>query len=175
MKRLLPLVFALACLSATLSGQQQGKDYSYDNPEALIRDVYKSVSAKDGQSVDWERLKSMFLEEAVVILRTAPDKLSQFTVDGFISDFQSFYQEPRVKESAGFEERIISMKSMIYKDIAFIATVYSAAITGRNAPPSRGVDFWLLNKKDGKWKISSVINEVIPPGQELPDEPAWKF
>ena len=67
------------------------------------------------------------------------------------------------------------VKSMVYKDIAFIATVYSAAIIGREAPQTRGVDLWLLNKKDGFWKITSVINEVIPPGEELPDDPEWRI
>jgi hypothetical protein len=42
-------------------------------------------------------------------------------------------------------------------------------------PPTRGVDFWLLAKKDGLWKRTSVVKEVIPAGQELPDEPEWKF
>jgi hypothetical protein len=61
------------------------------------------------------------------------------------------------------------MKTMVYMDIAFIATVYSAAIVGSERPPTRGVDLWLLRKKDGIWKITSVVNEVIPVGQELPD------
>jgi hypothetical protein len=116
----------------------------------------------------------MFIDEAVVILRTGPAESKQFSVGGFIQDFRDFYEYPEVKAS-GFEEKILSMKSMVYKDIAFIATIYSAAITGREVPPQRGVDLWLLNKKEGLWKITAVINEVIPPGQELPDEPEWKF
>jgi hypothetical protein len=64
---------------------------------------------------------------------------------------------------------------MVYKDIAFIATVYSAEIIGSQRPPTRGVDLWLLGKKNGLWKITSIVNEVIPAGQELPDEPEWKF
>jgi hypothetical protein len=64
---------------------------------------------------------------------------------------------------------------MVYNDIAFVATEYSAAITGSTRPPSRGIDLWLLAKKDGLWKITSVVNEVIPAGQELPDLPEWKF
>jgi len=75
----------------------------------------------------------------------------------------------------GFEEKILGMKSMIYKDIAFISTIYSAAITGSQRPATRGVDLWLLSKQDGLWKITSIVNEVIPAGQELPDVPEWKF
>jgi hypothetical protein len=165
----------MASLAVSLAnGQQQDNNSWYETPVALIEDIYRSVSKTDSGTVDWERVKSMFIDEAVIILRTAADKSTQFTVDEFIQDFKDFYEYPEVKAS-GFEEKILSMKSMVYKDIAFIATVYSAAIIGREAPQTRGVDLWLLNKKDGFWKITSVINEVIPPGEELPDDPEWRI
>jgi hypothetical protein len=47
----------------------------------------------------------------------------------------------------GFAEKILRMNSIVYKDIAFIATVYSAEITGSQRPPTRGIDLWLLAKK----------------------------
>jgi hypothetical protein len=171
-------LFFLCCVAffsgSFVKSQQPEKDSWYETPVELIKDIYKAVSAKNSQSVDWGRVRSMFIDEAVVILRTSRDKSTQFTADGFIQDFKDFYQDPRVKES-GFEEKILSMKTMAYMDIAFIATVYSAAIVGSERPTTRGVDLWLLRKKDGIWKITSVVNEVIPAGQELPDEPEWKF
>jgi len=144
------------------------------SPEDLIKDIYVAVSGKNSEAVDWQKVKSMFLDEAVVVLRTSKDKSTQFTVDGFIQDFKDFYQIPEVKAN-GFAEKIISMKSMVYKDIAFIGTVYSAAVTGSQRPPSRGVDLWVLSRHNGQWKIASIVNEVIPAGQELPDVPEWKF
>ena len=100
------------------------------------------------------------------------DKSTQFTANGFLQDFKDFYQ---LEINPMASEKILSMKSMVYKDIAFIATVYLAEITGSQRPPTRGVDLWLLAKKDGLWKITSIVNEVIPAGEELPDEPEWKF
>jgi hypothetical protein len=174
MKRLI-LLLCLASLSfGLLNGQQSGNDPWYKTPEELIRDIYVAVSAKNSESVDWQKVRSMFIDEAVVVLRTSRDKSTQFTADGFIQDFKDFYQYPEVKTN-GFGEKILKMKSMVYKDIAFIATVYSAEIIGSQRPPTHGVDLWLLGKKDGLWKITSIMNEVIPAGQELPDEPEWKF
>jgi 6-phosphogluconolactonase/glucosamine-6-phosphate isomerase/deaminase len=144
------------------------------SPEDLIKDIYVAVSGKNSEAVDWQKVKSMFLDEAVVVLRTSKDKSTQFTVDGFIQDFKDFYQIPEVKAN-GFAEKILSMKTMVYKDIAFIGTVYSAAVTGSQRPPSRGVDLWILSRHNGQWKIASIVNEVIPAGQELPDVPEWKF
>jgi ketosteroid isomerase-like protein len=165
----------LASLSfGLLDGQQSGSDSWYKTPEELIQDIYVLVSAKNSESVDWQRVRSMFNDEAVVILRTSRDKSTQFTADGFIQDFKDFYNNPEVKAN-GFREKILRMKTMVYKDIAFIATVYSAEINGSQRPPTQGVDLWLLGKKDGLWKITSIVNEVIPAGQELPEEPEWNF
>jgi hypothetical protein len=174
MKQLLQFCCIASLSLNILNGQQPDENSWYETPVALIEDIYRTVSTTDSGSVNWERVRSMFIDEAVVILRTGPAESKQFSVGGFIQDFRDFYEYPEVKAS-GFEEKILSMKSMVYKDIAFIATIYSAAITGREVPPQRGVDLWLLNKKEGLWKITAVINEVIPPGQELPDEPEWKF
>lgn len=174
MNRLIKFCCIAYAFTPIAYGQQPYKNARYEDPVALIGDIYKAVSKTDSVSVDWERVRSMFINEAVVILRTGPDKMSQFTPDGFIQDFKDFYEHPEVK-SSGFEEKILKMKSMVYKDIAFIATVYSAEITGREGAPQRGVDLWLLSKKDDLWKITAVINEVIPQGQELPDLPEWKF
>jgi hypothetical protein len=174
MKQLIGFSIIVTLSFIRTTGQQLDKKSWYETPVALIEDIYSTVSIRDSGLVDWVRVKSMFLDEAVVILRTGPDEAKQFTVDGFIQDFKDFYEYPTVK-AGGFEEKIVKLKSMVYKDIAFIGTVYSASVLGSDRPPQRGIDLWLLNKKDGEWKITAVVNEVIPAGQELPDEPEWRF
>jgi hypothetical protein len=174
MKRLLLFFWLLPLTFSFANGQQSGNNTWYTTPEDLIKDIYVAVSGKNSEAVDWQKVKSMFLDEAVVVLRTSKEKSTQFTVDGFIQDFKDFYQIPEVNAN-GFAEKILSMKSMIYKDIAFIGTVYSAAVPGSQRPASRGVDLWVLSKHNGQWKIASIVNEVIPAGQELPDVPEWKF
>lgn len=174
MKKLV-LLFCITSLTFSFANGQLPESSSwYKTPEDLIRDIYVLVSAADSESVDWIKVRSMFIDEAVVILRTSREKLTQFTADGFIQDFKDFYQMPEVSAS-GFGEKLIRIKAMVYNDIAFVATEYTAAITGSSRPPTRGVDLWLLAKKDGLWKITSVVNEVISAGQEFPDLPEWKF
>ncbi|MBI5011065.1 MAG: DUF4440 domain-containing protein [Bacteroidia bacterium] len=174
MKRFFLLVWLVSVTLSVTNGQQTAGGSWYNNPDDLIKDIYVAVSGKNSESVDWQKVRSMFDDEAVVVLRVSRDKSTRFTADGFIQDFKDFYQYPKVKAN-GFEEKILSMKSMVYKDIAFVSTIYSAAITGSQRPPTRGVDLWLLSKHDGLWKITSIVNEVIPAGQELPDVPEWKF
>lgn len=133
----------------------------------MVSRIYMEVSGQGEHSVDWEKVRSFFAEEAVIVLRTSREATSQFTVDGFIQDFKTFYQSPRVGE-AGFKEEVLQLESHVYLDMAFVAVVYEAAILDSEIPPQKGIDFWLLTRRDDAWKVVSVTNEVIPPNGALP-------
>ena len=54
------------------------------------------------------------------------------------------------------------------KNIAFVSVVYSAKILNSANPAHKGIDFWLLGKKDHAWKVMAINNEIITPNEELP-------
>ena len=139
-----------------------------DEAVAMIKQIYMAVSSEARSEVNWDSVRSFFVEEAVIVLRTSRDSTKQFTLNGFIQDFKDFYDNPGVRES-GFKEEVLKVRSHVYHDVAFIGTVYAASIPGSGRPPQRGVDFWLLGRKNGSWKVVAVTNEIIPPGDELPD------
>lgn len=140
---------------------------SEEEASAMIRQIYKDVSS-DGTSLpDWDRVRSYFVDEAVVVLRTSKEASSQFTLEEFIEDFRNFYRSPALADY-GFNEEVIQLKSSVYHDIAFIAVVYEAGLTGGGRPPQQGIDLWLLARKEGAWKVVSVVNEIIRPGEVLP-------
>ncbi len=66
MKRLFQLCVIASLSGVFVNGQQPDKHTWQDTPVALIMDIYTTVSAKPGVSVDWERVRSMFIDEAVV-------------------------------------------------------------------------------------------------------------
>ena len=68
MKRLLQLCSITFFSVSLLNGQQPDKNSWYETPVALIEDIYRAVSVKDSGTVDWERVRSMFIDEAVVVL-----------------------------------------------------------------------------------------------------------
>jgi len=133
----------------------------------MIRQIYTIVSGETGDQVDWDRLRSFFMKEAVIVLRTSRETSTHFTLEEFIQDFKDFYKSPAMKES-GFKEEVLRLKAEIYHDIAFIAVVYEAHILESERPPTKGIDFWLLTRKDKVWKVAAVTNELIPPGEEIP-------
>lgn len=137
--------------------------------ESVVRDLYDSVSFEAGKTPDWDRVRSLFHEHAVIVLRTARDKTTIFTVEGFVADFVAFIERSGVART-GFNEKIVRMKATVFGDIAHVLVLYKAAITGSQRPPQQGVDSIQLIRKDGKWLVISIVNEAVLPGAPVPEE-----
>jgi len=162
------LLIACCMLSPMLATGQSEENEAEEEAIQMTRQIYAEVSGDTGDQVDWDRVRSFFIEEAVIVLRTSREGSTSFTVDGFIQDFKDFYKSPAMKES-GFKEEVLRLKSEVYHDIAYIAVVYQAQILKSERPPSKGIDFWLLIRKDKEWKVAAVTNELIPPGEAIPE------
>ena len=158
------------CILFLMTGVHGQSVYTPEEDEAvtLISQIYDEVSSEGDTPVDWDRVRSFFLEEAVIVLRSSAQGHTIFTLDGFIQDFRDFYENPVVQES-GFREEIIRIKPQIYRNAASIGVVYEASVIGSERPPQQGIDFWILIKMDDHWKVAGISNEIIFPGQEIPD------
>ena len=142
---------------------------SFESPEALISELYDLVTFEVNSPPDWDRVRSMFLENAIIVLRTSRDSSTIFTVDGFVQDFINFIENSNVQKT-GFDEKIIKMKPMAFGDIAHVLVLYEASIPGSQRPPQQGVDSFQLIKKNNRWWIVSVINEIPTPDRPIPVE-----
>lgn len=156
------------CFVFQLAGYGQQAANPEEDVIAMISRIYSEVSGEGEQSIDWERVKSFFVDEAVIVLRTSRVATSQLTVEEFIQDFKNFYQSSMVGKS-GFREEVFQLKSEVYQDMAFVAVVYAATILDSERPPQKGIDFWLLIRKDSTWKVVSVTNEIVNADGKLPE------
>ena len=50
-----------------------------------------------GTTPDWAAVRSLFIEEAVVVLRTGREQMSVFSLDGFVNDFVQFIEQADVE------------------------------------------------------------------------------
>lgn len=139
------------------------------SPEAVVTSLYQSVTFQAGKTVDWEKVKSLFIPQAVIVLRSSPTEMSVFSRDGFVADFVGFIKQAKL-EDRGFEEKILAAKTMVSGDIARALVHYAAHVPGSSRPPQEGIDAFSLMKRDGSWRIVSVVNEVIRPGVPVPEE-----
>jgi hypothetical protein len=146
--------------TSSLSAQQT------ETPEQVVRGLYEMVTFDPGTTPNWSEVRSVFIDEAVVVLRTSPTASTVFTLDGFVQDFVNFIERDNV-EATGFTERVVAVESMVFRDIAHVLVLYESSIPGRR-PPTPGVDSFELIKRDGRWKIVSVINDLPNAAHPVP-------
>ncbi|HSG01509.1 MAG TPA: hypothetical protein VLA20_10270 [Vicinamibacterales bacterium] len=171
--RTIALAVAAVLLSApSLLGvrQQQARaGDAFAEPERLLTSLYAAVTFKAGSLPDWTYVRSMFIDEAVVLLRTTRTDTTVFSVDGFVADFERFIAEARVADQ-GFVERIHAMRSWVFRDMAHALVLYSACIPGRERPPQLGIDSFLLQRRDGRWWITALTNDIVDEAHPVPRE-----
>ena len=161
MKKIL-FILLLSMMFSTAKSQKV-----FDDPELLVKALYQEVTFAPGESPDWDFTKSMFINEAVVVLRYGPDNMTIFDVQGWVDDFVTFIEEDGIAKT-GFDEKIVGMTSYIYGDIASINVLFESHIPGTKRR-NKGVDIFQLIKKNEKWLIVSIINERPDFGGEVPD------
>ncbi len=137
--------------------------------EDVVRTLYRRVSFQAGKDVDWEQVKALFIPEAVIVLRTSRTAMTVFDRDGFVRDFVKFVGDAKLAERA-FEEKILAIKTVEAGEVARAAVHYAARIPSDGRAAQEGIDFFQLTKKDGAWKIVSIVNEIVRPGVAVPPE-----
>jgi hypothetical protein len=141
---------------------------SISAPEAVIRELYGLVSWEPGSPPNWDDVRALFLDSAVVVLRTSRTATSVFDVDGFVNDFVTFAQRPDVQQS-GFGETILRIHTTVVRDMAQVWVRYAAQIPGSPRPPQEGVDFFLVIRQPEGWKITAITNEALIPPEQMPE------
>ena len=160
------LLALLGAFGAQASGQ--APDPNLGDPEALIRELYDQVTFPAGETPDWKYVRTMFIEDATVTMRTGRESTATLTLDGWILDFVNFINDRDVKKT-GFEEKIVKMNTLVFGDIAHVLVLYTAQIPGVMKAPQEGVDSFHLIRKDGRWWIVSILNEIPTKDRPKPE------
>ncbi|MGD8699455.1 MAG: hypothetical protein PVJ43_09205, partial [Gemmatimonadales bacterium] len=122
-----------------------------------------------GQQPDWDKVRALFIPEAVIVLRTSRDAMTVFSVEGFVADFVRFVEQTPAGEM-GFTEKILSTEAMVFGDMANVLVLYEAHITGSPRAPTQGVDSFSLIKQAGGWRIVAITNELPGANRPIPSE-----
>ncbi|MEN8117670.1 MAG: hypothetical protein ABFS16_11865 [Bacteroidota bacterium] len=105
-------VMIFAFTGTKLYAENNGK-----SAENLVERLYNLVTFDKGTTPDWNKVKSLFLDEAVIVLKTSRTENKIFNLDGFVGDFVKFIEESNVKQT-GFSETIIKKQGKVFGDIA---------------------------------------------------------
>jgi hypothetical protein len=137
--------------------------------EDVVRALYRMVTFEAGKNVDWEQVKALFIPEAVIVLRASRTSMNVLNRNTFVDDFVRFIREARLEDQA-FEETIVAIQTQETGDVARATVHYAARMPSRNRPAQHGVDVFLLMKTGDNWRIVSIVNEIVRPGVEVPEE-----
>jgi len=168
MLRLETRVFALTLVGLLIASPAAAQsDPDAATAEGLVRALYDRVSSEPGSIPDWDLVRSAFLPQAIVVLRTSRDSTTVFTLDGFVQDFVTFIERANVR-ATGFTERVVKTQATVFGDIAHVLVLYEAHITGSPRPPQQGVDSFQLIQREGRWWIVSLVNEIPTANRPIP-------
>jgi hypothetical protein len=165
------VALATACLATAeaLRAQPSDETDTFATATGLVAELYDEVTFPAGSTPNWNRVRSMFLDQAVIVLRTSREDTTVFTVDGFVQDFVDFIARAGVEET-GFSEKIVHVEPLVFGDIAHLLVLYEASIPGSERAPRQGVDSFQLIKKDDRWWIVAVTNELPTPERPVPQQ-----
>jgi hypothetical protein len=163
------LSLALAPAAAQQAGPPATQTAPAGSAEDAVRALYRMVTFEAGKNVDWEQVKALFIPEAVIVLRASRTSMNVLNRNTFVDDFVRFIRDAKLEDQA-FEETIVAMKTVETGDVARSTVHYTARIPSRDRPPQHGIDVFLLMKSDGRWRIVSIVNEIVRPGVEVPEE-----
>lgn len=166
LRRFLTIAIFASLVPALPLFAQDGGEVTAPSAEATVRELYDIISAEAGRVPEWEPVRALFIPEALIILRSSRDAMSVLTLDGFIEDFDAFYGTPQVTEK-GFKETILELKSTEFGDMAQVWVLYEARIPDGGG--NQGVDNFSLIRRNGKWRVAAITNEVPFPGRPVPE------
>jgi hypothetical protein len=134
-----------------------------------LRARRSTVTFGAGNNVDWEQVKALFIPEDVIVLRASRTSMNVLNGNTFVDDFVRFIRDAKLEDQA-FKETIVAIKTQETGDVARSPVHYTAHLPSRDRPAQHGVDVFLLIETDGRWRIVSIVNEIVRPGVEVPDE-----
>lgn len=160
---------AVAAPVAPTAAQETEASVPVDTPEQLVAELYDLVTFDAGTTPDWDRVRSLFLEEAVIVMRTSQTETGVFSVDAWVDDFVRFIERANV-EATGFTERIVRTRTWTFRDMAHVLVLYEASIPGWGRPPMQGVDSFSLVRLDGRWWVAAITNDLPDADHPVPEE-----
>ncbi len=138
----------------------------FDSPDALIAALYDVISGPAGQARDWDRFRSLFIEDArlMAVLYPGQDSVSLVTMrpEDYVNNVG-----PRLEED-GFFEKELARRTEQFGHVLHAFSTYAGSRTEDGEPFLRGVNSIQLVHDGTRWWVASVLWDPERPGQPLP-------
>lgn len=174
MSRLLKAAAAFLALAAASFGAAQAQDArpaaapeDVASIDAIMAAVYDVISGDAGAPRDWDRFRSLFIDGARLIPRSAtnPNGAVVLSPEDYVVRGEANFKEN------GFFESEIGRKTDRYGDIAHVFSAYAAKRSADDAEPFlRGINSFQLLHHDGRWWVVTIYWQAETPDNPVPAE-----
>ena len=169
------LIFVVCILSMTKNvnafvfQHNSNQDIIQYTPDNAVVEFFNLLTFDPGNCPDWEKVKVLFIEEAVIVYRLGPKTSRTFNKHSFI-DYLIFDIKRAKLNTLGLSKKIIKKDTQIIKNVAVCNVLYEVSIPGlnNNEPVNKGFSSFHLVRKENKWLIVSIVNEGFSNTETLP-------
>ena len=134
--------------------------------EAIVENVYETISFEPGSKADWDAFRALMAPGAILTPVRGGDVM---TVEEFIASFEEVVKNPdNPFTKRGFVERQLNAVTEIYGGVAHVFTTYETTFAD-GGPIGRGINSMQLVRLKGKWLISSIAwDDEANSGMKIP-------
>ncbi|GAB5519612.1 MAG: hypothetical protein RhofKO_18630 [Rhodothermales bacterium] len=154
--RVLSLLLGLVFATSALAQQFNPDDVS--SPEAIVAATYKSIERAPGEAYDWDRFRSLFLPEALMVpnAEQTGGTTRILTPQDFV-DWANRAAPAGQPNDQGFAEEIVHNEIHRFGDIAQVFSTYQKRFYNDERILGRGINSFQLLFRDDRWWIVSII------------------
>ena len=121
--------------------------------DSIIAAMYECVCYEEGGHPDWERNDTLFAPGARLV-RINDGGIFEFDMKSYRVDFERMIAR---RELPSFWEGEIWREERLFGDMAHVLSAYETRRTPSGPVVNRGVNSIQLFKRNGTWKINSLI------------------
>lgn len=160
----------LSATSGIASAQQYPLEDDVASPESIVLATYESIQRAPGENFEWDRFRSLFIENATLIPSTEQSS-GEFRVispEGFIEWIDSVTPIGGPNDKGFAEEEVLHVMER-YGDIAQVFSTYQKHFWGEEEILGRGINSFQLVHNNGRWWIVSIIWDEEVGAGPIPD------
>ncbi|MGH7608143.1 MAG: hypothetical protein ACREME_12480 [Gemmatimonadales bacterium] len=152
------LTLPLAAPAAAQTPSHPARPADVASPEAIVRALYEAVTRRPGEPFQWDRMRSLFLPNAILIPNTEQTggAFRPLTVEEFIA----WVKEDTTiggPQDKGFQEEEIAHRMECYGDIALVFSTYQKHFWNDAVILGRGINAIQLVRWDDRWWVVSIV------------------
>ena len=162
------LICALAAVSSVPVSAQDADPADVTSIDAIVAAVYDVISGPAGETRDWDRWHSLFIEEARLIpVGRGPDGPVRARV---MTPAEYAEGSGPYLEENGFFEVEIGRVTEQFGQIAHLFSSYESRRTEADPEPfARGINSFQLMNDGARWWVVSVMWDSERPDNPIPD------